>query len=197
MIRCIAWVMAGLVMAALLAGCQTSRRGDVPMLVGAADLRGTINGPAVVYFTDEQWSLATSGLIEVTTIPEGRVQMEASPMPGGGMIVRPVRCPPGCAPVMHHERRALKPAPGDVSYTPHPDDVWIPACICEPSMPNVPVPGAGALPPCRIIFRRITQERPGRGIIVIQCEAVNCGATCHLVFRRQTNGLLQLACECR
>ncbi len=195
MIRCIA-----LVMVALVAGCQSSRSGDAPALLAAADLRGTIKGPSAIYFTDEQWSLATSGMIEVTTIPDGRVQMEGSPMPGGGMIVRPVRCPPGCTPVMRHERREVKPVPGDVSYTPHPDEVWIPECHSSPTLKEDPgeyhvLPPRA--PPCRIIFRRITQERPGQGLVVMQCEAVNCGATCHLVVRRQTNGVLQLACECR
>lgn len=187
----------GVLVLLAVAGCQSGRGGgDAPALIPAQQLHGTIKGAAIVYLTDAQWQLATSGMTEITTLPRERVQMEAAPMPGGGFNLRPVRCPPGCTPIMRYERRQVRG--GDVGSTPLPDEVWIPQCDCPPTEPQVALPVFAQPPPaCRIILRRVTEGKIGHGTLIIQCEPVNCGGTCHLVWRRLPTGVMQMGCECR
>ncbi len=179
-----------------------------PRIRNVMELRGRTQRSTLLHCTAKQWQAATKGMTAIKAAPKTAAALEAVPLPGrpGERIIGP-RCPPGCEPVMRYRRAgtARKGRFSSVGYTPHPDDIIIPECICPPDEPDLPGGGQPGTQRsgCRFVLRfRAWPRRAGTpprvpAMPIFTCETTTCQGECRLESRRRPDGVIEIYCACR
>ena len=201
-------LLVGATLIVMPSACRSDHKIGAPsgemsaVTLGASEARAK-----AVTLSQDEWNYIKERL-EKGKVRQETTQLEARPLPGGGMRVLPVvRCPPGCEPLLRADRIAPPPefrdrfgVPGDgVAYTPHPDTVILPDCWCPPEVdvPDLAGPPA-SLADCQLVVRFTRRSSPVDVLHpVLTCDDINCTGRCAVVAQRQSDGVYLITCECR